>query len=1704
MAAEYREDGDRSFVEDLFARIVDESVDTRQQGTWFEYTVKWFLENDPSWVERITEVWMWDDAPEALRRGHTDTGIDLVALDVDGSYWAIQAKCYRGKKLNQDKLASFFMNATDNPLYGHFMIADTASGYTSTLESFITQSPKDIVRLDLDTMKDSNLDWHAFLRGEKPNERETFDPRPHQVEAIEAVRKELDEHDRCTLVMACGTGKTLTALRYAEQVPGMGGTVLFLAPSISLVSQTMRNWVNQVRGRINLYVCCSSPKASHTTAESYGQLSDIPFPATTNAQTIANRFKPKKDALNVIFSTYQSIDVIHEAQELGLCDFDLIVCDEAHRTTGTMDDDVSFRKVHSNKNVRGDKRLYMTATPRIYGEDAKNKAKAGAVEIASMDNVDVYGRVAYTLSFGKAVQLGLLTDYKIVVMQVAEDQMSRMMQERYSEAKSQIPLSDAAKFVGCWKALFDRRHASNLNGVVGRHAQAGLEDDESRQVLHHAIAFASTIKDSERLKDKFQAVIDDYTSSLEDTEENRETISNGRMVKVEIDHVDGTMDAEERREKLDWLAEDMPSNECHILSNARCLAEGVDVPDLDAVIYLHARKSHVDIIQSVGRVMRKAPGKQFGYIIVPVVVPLGADPDSILSSSNYKIVWDVVRALRSHDERLEAVINAASLGDTEALKRIVEVDVLHADQLKLKGKHRHSGQLDQSNGDGERNSIGSEDLDNSGVKSSHNQGQAVQPEFTGTADEWAKAINAQIVRRCGTKIYWGEWTQDIANIAAARAQQIDELVQHGKAKEAFEEYVRGLRDSLNPDYSEVQAITVLAQHEITKPIFETLFTEHAVINNNPVMKALDTVMDELYAAGLPSSITDPTLLSLYDSVKIAAAQITTDTAKQNLIKEIYNEFFTKVFKDTANELGIVYTPVEVVDAQLHMVQRALAREFGQQLGDHGVHVLDGFAGTGTYICRLIEDPSLIADDQLEYKYMHDLHSNEIVPLAATIMDINIEQSYHLRHGGDYVNFPGALLTDTFQMSEKDDEIPHELAFEENTRRACEQLKTPIRVIAGNPPYRANDKDNTGNQNTEYKYLDARIGETYVAKSDATLNNSLYDHYIRAFRWASDRILKDGNDSGVICFVSNGGWLTSSAGAGVRRSFIEEFNSIYVYNLRGNQRTQGEESRKEGGKIFDSGSRATIAITMLVKNPNSDEHGVIHYKDIGDYLSRDEKLDILKQAVDEDPEWTILTPDEHGDWLNQRDDSYQDFVPLGLGKYKHSLGLFETYSGGLKTQRDAWAINFSLSLVVNNMRKLIDSTNIASDSFVASNIPLPQDFAQFSWTRRVRDYAESGFRIPVNFDGFTAEVYRPFCKEYVYFDKYMNERTLQQPRIFPLAEASGRKDAPTTPSSSSLLQIEKNENSANEMTLQQYYTPCFENKVITVGERGAIMSNLLPDLEFNHHGQCFPLYWYEQVEVDVPADDAQGALFDDPNAPKAEQTMLDLCDGATQKRTEYVRHDAITDTGLQVFRAAYPGMRISKEDIFYYVYGVLHSPEYRKRFENNLSKELPRIPLAKDFKAFMKAGRELAQLHLDYEHVEPYPVVEVGDRTNPGRTEKMRYPNKIKDPESGKKIKDPTVLQVAERLTFQEIPTRAYQYVVNGKSALDWIIDRYQVRVDKKTGIVNDPNLYSDDPRYIVDLVRKVITVSLRTLDIVESLPPLEELPQPANWPAEWK
>ena len=1651
---------------EVFKSIVEDSVDKRQQGTRYEYAVKYFLENDPSWANRFDHVWMWADSP-TNGGDKRDYGIDLVAHDVtDDSYWAIQAKCYSKKSLAERDVATFLALGALHKTYSHLMIADTVSDWTANLTKLVTGDDveKDVVRLSFDDIKDANLDWESFAAGKPAQMRKVYDPLPHQRSAIDGIEEKLSDHERCTVVMACGTGKTLMALRAVEEIVGNGGTVLYLAPSIPLVAQSLREWANQVKGYINPYVICSDATASKAEeAESYGTLLDIPYPATTDAQTVAARFKRSDSALNVVFSTYQSIDRVHEAQELGLPEFDVAICDEAHRTTGVIDGETSFRMIHDADYIHARKRVYMTATPRIFGEDAKKKAMQSSIQVASMDDEKTYGPVAYRLSFGRAVSLGLLSDYKVVVMKISESMVSSTMQRLSAREDLSLEMPDVAKFLGCWKALFDRKHASDAFNPSQAPENAGDSNEKSR-TLHHAIAFAASIRASRVLSKEFQSVIDAYLETLADEsdEDARNLVDAGRKVRVKVDHVDGTMDAGERKGKLDWLAEDEDEDTCHILSNARCLAEGVDVPALDAVIYLSSRKSRVDIIQSVGRVMRRAAGKSYGYIIIPVFVPSGVDESVALSSSkDYKVVWDVVRALRSHDERLDAVINAGNFGDTAALERIVEVEVLDESRLvdrKPKGRPKpHVGDPEEIPGSGD----GQQQIDiDALVDASDIKGLG-------------RAIRAQIVKKCGTKIYWAEWTGRVAQVTRSRCDQIAALVEENAAVAArFKEFLDGIRDSLNDDFSEQQAIEVLAQHEVTRPVFCALFDNEEVVANNPITKGLDRALESLYQAGLPRSTEDRELAEVYASVRDQVRALTTDESRQRLVKEIYNEFFKAAFKSTADSLGIVYTPVEVVDAQLHLVQRALMREFGISLGTQGVHILDGFAGTGTYMCRLIEDRSLISDEDLPYKYRHDLHSNEIVPLAATIMDINIEQSYHARMGGDYTSFPGALLTDTFQMHEEGDTLDDSV-FTENTERVIEQRGLPVKIIIGNPPYNVS--------HTElYPGLKNRIEDTYAKASTATLKNNLYNSYFLAYRWASDRI----GDAGIVCFVSGSGWLKGNAGDGVRVSLSKEFSSIYVIDLRGNKefrRLDKSQLAEEGDNIFGSGSKSPISIVMLVKNPMSKEHGVIRYFDLGKSLILDKKKQRLTRLNAVDPEWTIIEPDEHGDWLDQRDDSFYEFAPMGVqdGPRKLDCGIFKTWSQGVKTNRDDWCYNFRAATVRESMKRTVDTYLSERERWREAGKPedvksfLTKDETRIKWTRELYSDISHEKDAEYHDDHIRRSLYRPFCKQWLYMDAQFNNCVYQQPRLFPYEGAENLEICITGPGNNGF---------------------------------SCMMTDLVPCLDMQQKSQCFPLYWYEQrvSKHKVTRDGLQLGLFG------GVQESLDLSGEETVETVQWVRHDAVTDIALRIFRETYPDLKITKPDIFFYIYGVLHSEEFRTRFSNNLRKELPRIPLARDFEAFRDAGRKLSTLHTGYEGIPEWAGLKYdGDPENPGRTEKMRWGQAL-SPETGKKVPDYTVLHVAENLTVKGIPAEAQDYNVNGKSALGWIVDRYQIKTGKN-GVLNDPNLYTldqksnrRDARYIASLVGKVVRVSMETIAIVRSLPPLDELPQTADWPIEWR
>lgn len=1657
-----------------------------EKGDLWERVTAWYMRNDPAMRQVVGRVWRWSDPENPLYTGH-DTGIDIVAERADrpGTYWAVQCKFYDpAHELSYRDLGTFFAAAEADDRYTGLVVSSVGEDISGTLESHLLTLRQnrgtDSSVLTPADMRQSNVDWSLLMQGRAEDEgarrARTFSPRPHQLAAINQIQSCFESHDRAKAIMACGTGKTLMSLRLAEERYREQGCrdVLFCAPSIALVSQAMREWSNQARVEMRPLVVCSDAKASSVGDDDVlDSVVDVSFPANTDARSLRERYAWTRgrfpEAMVVVFTTYQSMQVVQDAQEMGLPRFGLCVCDEAHRTAGTRyaeDEDVaSFQIVIDGERIRADKRLFMTATPKIYGDNVRTRAEEKAAELYSMDDEGKYGPIAYELTFADAVEQALLCDYRVVVLAINEDAVpgSRIIVP-HGQGEAELEVGDAAKIIGCWRGLatHGEEAARRLDAYEGDEAELTpdflLVDDfdeqdvdrdaisldkagERIEPLHRAVGFCSTIQASKDIDAAFSRVVSDYV---------RNTGEHGPQ--CELDHVDGSMDSKLRAKKLEWLASGDGEDECRILTNARCLAEGVDVPSLDAVIFFSPKRSKVDVVQAVGRVMRTFTNrrtgeeKRLGYIILPVVIPSEMTPEEALNRSDtFDVVWGVLQALRSHDQRIDAYVNSLPMRKPRKKDK----------GLGIGGKSGRPDGGEDSGGD-------------AGTGTGDASKQTSMDLFGTTALE--RAVYAKAVEKCGSKVYWSSWAEDVGRIARTHVEQINQAIEADPvAAEAMDAFLKSLRDSLNPGITREAAVEMVAQHMVTLPVFDALFGDYAFAGSNPVSVAITRFLEELRGHGVGDMAEDDrrSLDELYASVRRRASFCRTDSNRQALIKELYNDFFSKAFTKTSEKLGIVYTPIEIVDCILHMTDRAMRREFGKGLSDPGVHVLDPFAGTGSFMAELVSDPELMPRERLTEKYLHELHSNEILLLAYYIMVVNVEYAYHSRMAGDYIPFEGAVLTDTFQMDERNDELDLGM-FVDNSERVLREQEAPIRVIVGNPPYSAGQRNaNDDNANESYPTLDARIEQTYGLLSTAVRQSSLFDSYLRAFRWASDRI----GDEGVVCFVSNAGWLRSEAGAGVRRCFSKEFSSIYVLDLLGNQRTQGEESRRQGGKVFGSGSRAPIAITMLVKNPSSDERGAIRYHCVGEYLTQQQKLSAVASCIDRDPEWETLEQDRHGDWLDQRDDSWYEFAPTGvvIGNKKTSFGVFSIWSLGVATNRDAWIWNYSAGKVLENAHSLTENTNRAIEAAHGDTSNLDFDKTQFSWTRSLQGRVKRQKPLAFQEGSVTNGSYRPFCKSAIYYSPELIEVMYQNASLFPL--------------------IKPNETAPNVVI------------ALTNGNNfSCLVSSCLPDLHFVGDSQCFPMYWYEKDEgstMGLAAGDGEKVVRD-----------------AWGNR--YVRHDAITDEALRVFREAYPhafatrprgdgGPGVGKEDVFWYVYGILHSPEYRTRFAANLQRELPRIPLVDHFETFCEAGRALGDLHLNYESVEPWPALKVSGvlpGEDPGPVTKLAW-GRRRNPETGRTEKDFTRLVYNSRVTVSNIPESAQGYVVNGRSPLDWMVDRYQVKTDRATGIVNDPNEYSEDPRYILDLICRLVTVSMRTNDIVAQLPPLREVARPAGWPAAW-
>jgi len=1533
---------------DVLLKLREECDSDAERGIKFENVMLEFFKTDRYYSGKFSKVYKWNAWPG--NEGERDTGVDLVAIGKNGERYAIQCKFYGDSTvLGWDEMAKFVGTASTHKL-DSLILVWTGTSITSTARSKLEKMKCSI--LDRETLEKANVDWSRMPRLAAKDPKRLRD---YQKAALEDVLEGFEGSSRGKLVMACGTGKTLVALHVAESTVGEGGTVLYLVPSISLIGQSMREWSNNA-GIEHYYVAVCSDR----TVGEEGSVLELECPVSTDAASLReNVGRRPRGAMTVVFSTYHSVRVASRALAGR---FDLVLCDEAHRTTG-IESDSHYTYVHSDRNVPARRRLYMTATPKIYGEAVKGAARGRAAErkkagagngegpaIYSMDDEATYGPEFHRLGFVDAVHKhGALADFRVIIPMVSTRYVDKEFQQAVSDGGA-MPLDERTLLAAVWHGIQYPR------------------GEKEPMLLQRVITFTNRIDRSEM----FAGAMDDETkkrksfrSVVGELKEKRPTRND-----VEVRHIDGRKNALARRREMRWLAEsEGDRGVCRILSNARCLSEGVDVPALDGVVFLNPRESIVDIVQSVGRVMRRAKGKETGYVILPVAIPAGFDVNSALDSHpSYRTVWQVLNALRSHDESLAREINSLILDKKEG----------------------------ESGGDvTERISfsiLGIEDSEKLSLPALFDK------------------IKSTLIRKVGDADYYDEYGRRIGDAAATVEMRIKHILEASSTKKReLDKFHESLKLVINDQVTRDEAIKVIAQHVVLARVFDTLFSGEFT-SYNPISKVLSDMSNSF---GLGEELKE--LEGFYTDVENEVREIKSPEARQNFIKTVYGNFFKSTTKKETEKYGVVFTPVELVDFVINSVQYLLQSRFKIGFSDRKVKVLEPFAGTGTFITRLLDSGYLGKNTYQKYK--SDLFANEMILLAYYVATVNIETTYSSKNGNRYVPFGGISYTDTLrqnprylQSSEhKQEQTAITGVFQAVHEQIRRQRETNVDVIIGNPPYSAKQgKYDDSNPNTKYPQIDQRISDTYLKKANAHNKNSLYDSYIRALRWASDRIGR----SGIVAFVTNASFIRSEVASGIRASLIEEFDEIWCFDLRGNQRTQGEASQKEGGKIFGSGSRAPVSITILVRLPNQykkEKLGTLRYKDIGNYLTREEKINIIKniKTIQNIKDWEIIIPDKHNDWIGQRNASFDSYIPIGSKEAKagKTNAVFRMYSRGVTTNRDVWAYNSQSEILGENMKRHIEYCNMQDLSCLKINKQKAQ------WSQDLKTKLK---KIKPKFDqkNIRCALYRPWFKQYLYFDKTYNGALHKIPLMFP-------------------------DNSSENLVI------CFPYKVF--GKFSALVTNLTPDLNILQANQCFPLYIY----------DSKGNKMSN-----------------------------ITDETLQEFVSHYDKKSINKRDVFNYVYGILHNVKYLKTFEYNLSKEHPRIPLAPNFEQFQNIGKKLIELHTKFENC---------DRVKLGKPiEKFGKPHKISFGRKGMKV-DKTKIRINGILVFENIPQSKYH--VNGRTPLEWVVDRYNRTIDKDSGIVNNP-LEDMDEDDIIAVIERAVYVGLETDRLIAELP--DEF-EPKNW-----
>lgn len=1541
----------------------------RHKGSLFEKISKQFLQEHDS-ANEYESIDLWYDWE--LRGKERDKGIDIVITTSNKEYIAVQCKFHQNS-ISYNDISPFLTQLQSGVGEVKFKkgIIISTSNLTSEALKAIEQIRSTGMGIDIDEITEedfiySRIDWEKFDPTKTEDEIPLCDkkrPRPHQTEAINATKEYFSDpkNKRGKLIMACGTGKTYTSLKIMESLDPK--ITLFLAPSIALLSQTFREYVQEKSDPFYASIVCSDDKTGQSKNEDNDDIkfSELPLKPSTRLEDILSTYEKaqKENKRFIIFSTYQSALRIQEAQEAGLNGIDLIICDEAHRTVGAMystnerDDKNAFTLCHSDGNIKAKKRLYMTATPKVYSESSKAKAKEGDNIIYSMDDEEIFGEEIYTLNFSKAIALDLLTDYKVIILAVRKENLSGVtnsVNKKISQLKAKGTKLD--------KKLINNEFVCK---IVGTHKGLAKQDlivlDEKNKEDHNlqhqydtapsqrAISFCKSIDTSKRIKESFETIMECYDEELKKKSFKNLTIS--------IDHIDGTMNCKDRLEKLENLNQFQP-NTCKVLSNARCLSEGVDVPALDSVIFFDGKSAMVDIIQAVGRVMRKAKNKKRGYIILPIALEESEikNLDEAVKNTNFQNIWKVLKALRSHDSSL-------------------------VDEATFKEKIKIFGSDDGKKQDDEKtlfDAILLQDL--------------------------ANAVYNVMPTKLGDRNYWENFAKKTGNIARTLNNRLKMIFD--KNPEIFDNFLTSLRDNIHQSIKEEEALDMITSHVITKPIFDAIFGDNI---KNPIAKALDKMVLKLSDLGLEGETKD--LKNLYESVKTEAARAKSQKSQQELIKNLYNTFFKEAFRKQSEKLGIVYTPIEVVDFILRATNGILKKHFNTDFNDKNITIFDPFTGTGSFIARLLsKENELISDEALKEKFLNHCFAFDIVLLAYYIALINITQAAQNRDSS-LKNFKNIALTDSLDYLEEKSAkgvIPGFEDLKENQEIKSTMEKQNIRVIIGNPPYSAGSKsENDNNQNLSHPKLEKLVYETYGKNSTVKVGKTTRDTLIQSIRMASD-LLKD---KGVIGFVVNGSFIDSKSADGFRKCVAKDFSHLYVLNLRGNARTSGETFKKEGGKIFDSGSRATIAIVFFVKDKSAPIITIFYYE-VGDYLKREAKLNLLANFENlESVPFKEITPNDKGDWINQREDAFDKLIPLKRDKkLKIFDTIFDLNSNGVATNNaDLKRFNEVFREAFKQRTKGVKSGDLYKN---LNDREITTDKTKIAWVQNLKNQLIKGKKL----DDFSQEkisvsLYRPFNKQYFYYERELAWSFYSMKKIFP------------------------NKSARNVV---------INTSLMASRNFSCLIANEITDVQTMANNQAYPLYYYDDLGN---------------------------------------RYNAISGYALNLFRRHYQDDSITEEEIFYYIYAIFHHKGYLEKYKNSIAKEAPRIALSKDFKELSILGKELAELHLNYENGEMHTSVKHNLLENAGM-------EGYYDVVQMKKDKKGDRIQYNHHITITQIPRRAFEYVINGKSAIDWVIERYQKTTDKESLIENNPNHYAGG-KYVFELLCRVIKLSEKSVDLIEKI-----------------